>query len=475
MSQQLLFVDGHWREGSDGTVRPLVNPAAESAIGTVACATPADIQAAIRTAQHALESWRQTPVEQRAEILGYAAELLDAEAGRESPAFTLEQGKTLREARFEFQRAVETLRWHAASGADVLANRILPSDTFARHLQADPIGIVAAFVPWNYPAVLTARKLAAALIAGCTVVMKGAEEAPSPSVAVVRALDKAGLPPGVVNLVFGDPPAISQQLLTSPAVRAITFTGSSVVGKSLAAIAGRALMRGVFELGGHSPVIVCQDADIKDAARAVVEYKFECAGQSCNAPSRIYVHEDVAAEFTQQALHLVSQIVVGDGLDERTTMGPLANARRLAAVNRLTRDAIDRGATVLTGGSRLERPGYFWPPTVLSGIADASLLLQEEPFGPLLPIMTYRREEDAVRKANANPYGLAAYAFTNSAEAAKRLVNALDAGAVRINHLGGVPPDAGVGGVKDSGVGYEGGPEGILSFVQWKYVAGLSL
>jgi succinate-semialdehyde dehydrogenase/glutarate-semialdehyde dehydrogenase len=339
-----------------------------------------------------------------------------------------------------------------------------------RMIVPEAIGVVAAFTPWNYPAVVNARKLAAPLAAGCPVILKGAEETPSGGVFIVEALQQAGVPAGVVSLVFGNPPMISEHLLGSTIVRAMTFTGSTPVGKRLAKIAANNLQRCVLELGGHSPVVVFEDTDLSKAVSAISEYKFECAGQSCNAPSRILVARPIFKTFLTKLVEAAEMIRIGDPDDPATEMGPMANARRIEAMERLTRDAIDRGAKIETGGTRLSRPGFYWPPTILSNVRPDSKVLREEPFGPILTVAPFDSIEQAIEGANATEYGLASYFFSDSPEVQKRMISGLSAGAVSINYLKGVSPDAPNAGINQSGYGYEGGVEGLRAFQNLKLV-----
>jgi succinate-semialdehyde dehydrogenase / glutarate-semialdehyde dehydrogenase len=464
---QPLFIDGTWRHATGNATRVIVDPATEDPIGRVADAHRDDLDAALASAEHHAPAWRETEVSDRAAILTRAAALLADRLDTIAEALTREQGKTLAESRAEIRRAIETFAWHGAA----LPNVLRPRPVSSRLISPEPIGIVCAFTPWNYPAVIAARKLAAALGAGCPVIMKGAEETPSAVAAIVQALVDAGVPRGVVQLVFGDPPAIASHLLASPIVRALTFTGSTAVGKLLARDAASTLKRCVLELGGHAPVLVFADADLNAAAEAIAAYKFECAGQSCNAPSRVYVEAAAYPALLDRLTALARRIVVGPGLDPETTMGPMANARRIAAMERLMADARSLGSRVVTGGERLPRPGYFWPPTILTDVPPDAAMMTEEPFGPLLPVLSFSTFDEAIAQANRTPYGLAAYVFTRSESTADAAARALDAGSVGINQLRGVPPDAPVGGIKDSGYGYEGGAAGIEAFVHLKLVS----
>lgn len=463
-----LFIDGAWKDGSTAVADAVINPATEDPVALVAHADPIDVEAAILAAERSFATWKATTRKQRAAVLSAAARRVAQTIDEAAAALTREQGKTLTESRAEYVRVVETLTWHASAVLDDdHARQVI--DPATRVIE-EPIGVVGAFTPWNYPAVIAARKLGAALAAGCTVVLKGSEEAPSAAVSIVSALEHAGMPAGVVNLVFGDPPAISSAILDSPHVRAFSFTGSTLVGKDLAARAARTLKRCVLELGGHSPVLVFADADLSTAMRAIAAYKFECAGQSCNAPSRVYIQNGLYEAFTERFVSIARELRVGDGADPATQMGPMANARRLAALTRLTDDALSRGAALKCGGDRIHRKGYFWPPTVLADVPDTALLMSEEPFGPVLSISAFSELEDGISRANANPFGLASYVFTESPATAERAARALQAGSIGINSLQGVPPHVGIAGIKDSGYGYEGGRLGIEAFLNLKVV-----
>jgi succinate-semialdehyde dehydrogenase/glutarate-semialdehyde dehydrogenase len=466
-----LFVGGAWRRSRDGADLPLINPADEREFGRVACASCADLDEALASAQDGLKSWAATSPQQRGALLIAAARILEARAPAAAAALSAEQGKTLAEAEGEYARAIETLEWNGAH-AEPLCAPIPMGD--GRFILPEAIGVVAAFTPWNYPAVLNARKLAAPLAAGCPVILKGAEETPSAAVFIVQALQDAGLPPGVVNLVFGKPAEISEHLLASPTVRMLTFTGSTQVGKDLARLAAGNLQRCVLELGGHSPVVVFQDADLDQAVAAICDYKFECAGQSCNAPSRILVERPIYDLFVARMSKAAQSLKMGAPDDPATQMGPMANARRIEAMARLTADAVARGAKVETGGQRLDRPGFYWPPTLLTDVAADSAVLHEEPFGPILTVMPFDTLDEAIAQANATQYGLASYVFSRSPAIQQAMIRRLSAGAVSVNALKGVSADAPNGGINQSGYGYEGGVEGLRSFQNLKLVNNVS-
>lgn len=464
-----LFINGTWRSGGNDTDLALVNPASEQEFGRVAVASASDLDDALRSAQIALLRWSNTPANERGVLLAHAAQILRGSVDAAAAALSREQGKTLAEAKLEYVRAVETLEWNGIHAEEMSAP--FPIDK-ERMIVPEAIGVVAAFTPWNYPAVLNARKLAAPIAAGCPVILKGAEGTPSAAIYIVGALQEAGLPPGVVNLVFGEPPIISEHLLGSPVVRALSFTGSTPVGKQLARIAATNLQRCVLELGGHSPVVVFEDTEISKAVSEISEYKFECAGQSCNAPSRILIARPIYEEFLARLIESAKRIRVGFPDDPETEMGPMANARRIEAMERLTKDAVARGAKVETGGNRIDRPGFYWPPTILSNVHPESLVLHEETFGPILTVAPFSTIEEAIEEANATEYGLASYCFTDSPEIQKRMIRSLLAGAVSFSHLKGVSADAPIAGIKQSGYGYEGGVEGLRTFQNLKLVNG---
>ncbi|MFD9316228.1 NAD-dependent succinate-semialdehyde dehydrogenase [Streptomyces sp. NPDC060053] len=466
-----LHIAGEWCQGGTGRTAPIVNPATEEVIGEVPLAAPADLDRALEAAATGFKVWRATPVAERTDILHAAAGLLTERAAEIGRIMTLEQGKPLAEATGEARRVAGTLRWHA-DDARRAYGRIIPAEPgTVLTVRREPIGPVAAFVPWNFPAGGPMRKISAALAAGCSIVVKASEETPATAMELVRCFTDAGLPAGVLNLVFGEPAEVSAHLIASPVVRLVAFTGSVPVGKLLAAHAGRVMKPSLMELGGHAPVIVCADADPVRAARRAARAKFVNAGQVCTSPSRFLVHESLVAEFTAEFVKAAEAVVVGDGLEPGTTMGPLANERRLKSLERLVADAVARGAKVLTGGERPDRPGYFFAPTVLTDVPEDAELLHEEPFGPIAPIVPFSDLDEALDAANALPYGLAAYGFTDSAATAEKLSAELEAGILSLNHCGGSVHEAPSGGVKDSGYGREGGPEALDAYLVTKRVS----
>ncbi|MFG3248694.1 NAD-dependent succinate-semialdehyde dehydrogenase [Streptomyces sp. NPDC048187] len=468
-----MYIAGEWCQGGTGRTAPIVNPATEEVIGEVPLATTADLDRALDAATEGFRIWRGTPIAERTRILHAAADLIAERAADIGRVMTREQGKPLRESTGEARRTAETLRWHA-DDARRAYGRIIPSAPgTVLSVRREPIGPVAAFVPWNFPVGGPNRKISSALSAGCSLVIKASEETPATAMELVRCYADAGLPAGVLNLVFGEPAEVSAHLIASPVTRLIAFTGSVPVGKLLAAKAGEVMKPSLMELGGHAPVIVCADADPVTAARRAAQAKWANAGQVCTSPSRFLVHESIVEEFTAEFVKAAEAVAVGDGLDEGTTMGPLANERRLAAMERLSADAVARGAKVLTGGERLDRPGYYFAPTVLTEVPEDAELMSEEPFGPLAPVVSFSDLDEALATANALPYGLAAYGFTDSAATAEKLSQELEAGILSLNHCGGSVHEAPSGGVKDSGYGREGGPEALDAYLITKRVSHL--
>jgi succinate-semialdehyde dehydrogenase/glutarate-semialdehyde dehydrogenase len=389
-------------------------------------------------------------------------------------AMTLEQGKPLAQSRPEILRGCEIMEWDAQEGRRVYG-RIIPSEPGMRHsVLRQPIGVVAAFSPWNFPMSSPARKVGGALSAGCSIILKASEETPAGAVQLVQAFHDAGLPAGVLNLVFGKPSDISEYLIPQPSVRLVTFTGSVPVGKHLSAMAGAHMKPVIMELGGHSPVIVCDDVDPVSTAATSAIGKSRNAGQVCVSPTRFFVEDKIYDQFTASFAEKAAAMKVGNGLDPVNQMGPLANERRIAAMEMLVADAIAKGARVAAGGTRIGNRGYYFPLTVLADMPDDARAMHEEPFGPLALLSRVRSLEEAIEKANSVPYGLAGYAFTNSARNADRLAEGVEVGNLSINHLVASSAETPFGGVKDSGIGREGGIEGLLCYTVVKNVSHLT-
>jgi succinate-semialdehyde dehydrogenase / glutarate-semialdehyde dehydrogenase len=466
-----LYIDGAWTSGSGGRTFDVFDPATGRVIGQVPVAEADDVERAIAAADRAFAPWSATPPEERSAILRRAAALLHQRADRIGEVMTLEEGKPLTESRGEAHRAATLLEWDVEEARRAYG-RIIPSATSELlSVRRYPVGPVAALVPWNFPAGGPMRKIAAALSAGCTIVIKPSEEVPGTACELAAAFDEAGLPAGVLNMVFGVPQDISSQLIADPRIRFIAFTGSVPVGKHIAGLAAQVMKPTVMELGGHAPVIVCSDTDPRAAARATVRAKVANAGQVCTSPSRIYVHRDIYDAFLDEFVSAAEAIKVGPGHEAGVQMGPLASERRREGVERLVADAVGKGAKVRTGGSVPAGDGFFYPLTLLTDVPDDADILVEEPFGPIAPIIPFDDLDDVLAKANALPYGLAAYGFTDSTATAEKLIRTLEAGILSINHCGGSVPQAPSGGVKESGYGREGGPEGLGGYLVTKRVS----
>ena len=463
-----LYIDGRWKR-ADG--HPIINPADESVIGTVPHAAMADLDDALAAAERGYRVWKNTAPARRAQIILKAASLIRERVDEMAVAMTLEQGKPIDQARLEILRGCDIIEWDAAEGLRIYG-RVIPSEPGMRHtVLRQPIGLVAAFSPWNFPMSSPARKVAGALSAGCSIILKASEETPAGAVQLVRAFHDAGLPAGVLNLVFGNPAEISEYLIPQPSVRLITFTGSIPVGKKLAEMAGHYMKPAIMELGGHGPVIVCDDVDPVATATTSVTGKSRNAGQVCVSPTRFFVQEAIYERFADAFAEKAAKLKVGNGIDPSTQMGPLANSRRIDAMEMLVADAKAKGARVLAGGSRIGNRGYFYPLTVLADVPDDAQAMQQEPFGPLALVNPVKSLDEAIEKANSLPYGLAAYAFTRSAQNADRLADNVEAGNLSINHFVASVAETPFGGVKESGYGREGGTEGLACYTVTKNVS----
>jgi len=463
-----LYIDGRWKR-ADG--QAVLNPADETVLGTVPSATIADLDDAIAAAERGFKIWRKTSPAKRTQIILKAASLIRERVNEMAVAMTLEQGKPIEQARLEILRGCDIIEWDATEGLRMYG-RVIPSEDGMRHtVLRQPIGPVAAFSPWNFPMSSPGRKVAGALSSGCSIILKASEETPAGAVQLVRAFHDAGLPPGVLNLVFGNPAEISGRLIPQASIRLITFTGSIPVGKSLAEMAGRYMKPAIMELGGHAPVIVCDDVNPAATAATSVTGKSRNAGQVCVAPTRFFVQESIYKRFADTFAEKAAQLRVGNGLDPSTQLGPLANARRIDAMENFVADAKARGARVLAGGQRIGNNGYFFPLTVLADVPDGARAMRDEPFGPLALINPVRDLDEAIEKANALPYGLAAYAFTRSAENADRLATEVEVGNLSINHFVASVAETPFGGMKESGYGREGGTEGLQCYTVTKNVS----
>ena len=471
-----LYIDGQWRAGSTTESLPVHDPATGAVIGRVALARQADLDAALAAAARGFEQWRRIPAVERAKVMREAARLLRERVEPIARLLTLEQGKPLAEAKGEVLFAVEVIEWFADEGRRVAGRIVAPrAEGVLQQVFKEPVGPVAAFTPWNFPINQVVRKLCGALATGCSIIVKAPEETPASPAALVRAFADAGVPAGVINLVYGDPAAISSYLIPHPVIRKVTFTGSTPVGKQLAALAGAHMKRVTMELGGHAPVIVAEDCDVARAAKIGALAKFRNAGQVCISPTRFIVANSVREAFVAGLVETSRSLQLGHGLEAGTTLGPLANPRRLAAMQRLTTDAVERGADVATGGERVGAAGNFFAPTVLVNVPGDSLVLNEEPFGPLAAVRGFDTLDEAIAEANRLPWGLAAYAFTGSLRTAQALTQGVQAGMLWINQPAAAWPEMPFGGIKDSGYGSEGGPEALEAYLNTKSVSTLCI
>ncbi len=464
-----MFIGGKWRSSDRG--EPVINPADGSTLGTLPHASQTDLDDALQAAQAGFETWRRFAPAARERIILKAAEYLKANAEEIAKGLVLDQGKTLEEARTEVQIAQDRIAWDATEGRR-LYGRIIPAAPGLRKMVTrHPLGVVAAFTPWNYPLASPTRKVAGALAAGCSIILKGAEETPSGPMALIRAFAEAGAPDGVVNLVFGKPAEISAYLIPHPIIRLVTFTGSVPVGKHLAALCGQHMKPAIMELGGNSPVIIWDDIDAEAAGRLAVQGKSRNAGQVCVSPTRFFVHEKVHDRFVESFGAGAAALKIGTGLDPAIQMGPLANKRRLDAIEGYIADALGRGARLVAGGERVgNNEGFLYPMTVLADVPPASRAMLEEPFGPLALITKITSLDEAIARANEIEFGLAAYAFTDSSSVAEHIADELECGSLSINHYTSSFPDIPFGGIKDSGYGREGGTEGLNEYTFTKSV-----
>jgi succinate-semialdehyde dehydrogenase/glutarate-semialdehyde dehydrogenase len=467
---ELLFIDGEWCTGENGE-QPVLDPATNEQIGTFPVASERQIDAALAAAERGFAIWRNKSALERSNILRAAAAIIRQESEEIGRCLTREQGKPLAQATGEAMVAAELLEWCAEEGRR-LTGKVIPSrQTDVRHLIVpEPVGPVFAVAAWNFPVFICARKLGDALAAGCSVVLKAAEEAPTAPAMIVRALEKAGLPKGVVSLLYGNPPEISERCIASPVIRKITFTGSTAVGRKIMMQAAASLKRATMELGGHAPVLIFDDVDPDKVAATCVPVKFRNAGQVCSSPTRYYVQDKSYDAFVESFTRRTEALKVGHGLEPGTEVGPLINGQRVEAMERLVEDALSRGARVLCGGERVGNAGNFYAPTVLVDVPSDAAIMKEEPFGPVVPIARFSTMEEAIRLANDNVYGLCGYLFTDSAHVEHEVSSRMETGVVAVNHLIAANPETPFGGVKDSGMGAEGGQAGIRSFLHEKYI-----
>jgi succinate-semialdehyde dehydrogenase/glutarate-semialdehyde dehydrogenase len=469
-----MYIDGAWTDGSKGSTLSVINPADESTLADVAYGTRQDADRAIEAAARALPAWRALSVYDRAKVLKKTAELMRERVDRIARSLTQEQGKPLLEARAEVLHAADTFEWFAEEGKRAYG-RIIPHANVAKRHYAikHPVGVVGTITPWNFPAALPSRKIAPALAAGCTVVSRPADQTPLTLIHMFECLADAGAPKGVANLVIGPSRTIADAFFEHPAVRKISFTGSTEVGKELIRRSADQVKRISLELGGHAPLIVFPDADVAQVAQAAVIGKFRNNGQVCIAPSRFYVHEKVSKEFTEAAVELTRALKIGNGLEEGVQVGPMFEAKAIEKTAELVNDARSKGAKILTGGGRSSRfdKGYWFEPTVIREVDGAMKVMTEEPFAPVMPLLDFSKLDDVIAAANNTPYGLAAYVFTNDLTVAHRMAEGLEAGIIGINDPVPATPQCPFGGMKESGLGRELGIEGLEAYLETKYVS----
>jgi succinate-semialdehyde dehydrogenase/glutarate-semialdehyde dehydrogenase len=466
------LIGGLWRKGSGAASIDIVDPASARVLAAYTAPSAADLDEALASAERGFALWRRTPALERSRVLRETARLLRERGDLIAALAAFEQGKPLAEGRSEVNVTAEMFEWCAEEARRVYGRSVPARDGRLRQrVEYQPIGVVAAFAAWNFPIRNPGYKLAAALAAGCACIVKPAEETPLSCIAIAEALLDAGLPPDVVNVVYGDAPALSQHLIRSPVVRKISFTGSTRIGTLLAGLAAEGAKPATMELGGHAPVLVCEDADIELAVRLTCATKFRNAGQMCISPTRFFVHAARVDAFVEQFAAAARQLRLGSGFDPATTMGPMSQLRRLEQMERFVGDAEQRGARVVLGGRRDGNPGWYWQPTLVSNVPESALLMNEEPFGPVAAVTAFERIEDAIAGANRLPYGLAAYAFTRSLRTAEELAEEIECGMVAINTTKTSYAETPFGGVKQSGYGSEGGAEALAPYLVTKSIS----
>ncbi|KGD95007.1 NAD-dependent succinate-semialdehyde dehydrogenase [Rhizobium sp. YS-1r] len=470
-----LFINGEWRDAIGGETLPVIDPATEEVIGKIAHARKSDLDLALEAAEKGFKIWRDTAAFERSKLMRKAADIMRSRVDEIAFMMTREQGKPLAQAKMEVMGGADTIDWFAEEARRTYG-QIIPArfSGVAQMAIKMPVGPVAAFTPWNFPINQIVRKLSAALATGCSIIVKAPEETPASPAELIRAFVDAGVPAGVVNLVYGIPAEISEYLIPHPVIRKISFTGSTPVGKHLAALAGKHMKRATMELGGHAPAIIFDDADLEKAIEVTAAAKFRNAGQVCVAPTRFLVQDGIADKFTEGLIKYARSIKVGNGLEEGVTMGPLANDRRIPAMEDMIHDAVSKGAELKTGGKRIGNKGYFFEPTVITDVPTSAKVMNDEPFGPLAIVNRFSHFDDAIEEANRLPFGLASYAFTSSVKTAHALGRQMEAGMLTINHNGLALPEVPFGGIKDSGYGTEGGSEAVEAYLETRLVSQMS-
>ncbi len=467
-----LFIDGQWLNGEGRKGEDVINPATGKVLGHLPHASKADLDMALAAAVKGFKVWKETSAYDRSKIMRKAAELLRERYDHVSKVQTQEQGKVYGESRAEVLTSADIIDWYAEEGRRAYGRIIPGRQKGVRQLvMQEPVGVVAAFTPWNFPTLTPVRKIAGALASGCSIIIKASEETPGGCIELVKCFADAGVPAGVLNLVFGVPAEVSEHLIPQKAVKKISFTGSVPVGKHLAGLAAKGMKRATMELGGHSPVVVFEDADPEKAADTIAAFKYRNSGQVCISPTRFYVHEKSYPKFLARFTEYAKGLKLGDGLEKGITMGPLANPRRLDAMDSFVKDAKDRGGKVVTGGERQGNQGFFFQPTIVTDVPDDFKIMTEEPFGPVAPIVTFKTVDEVIERANSLEFGLAAYAFTSSEKNAAAIGDALQSGMVGVNSVAISTPETPFGGIKESGYGSEGGMEGLQAYMNTKFIS----
>jgi succinate-semialdehyde dehydrogenase/glutarate-semialdehyde dehydrogenase len=470
--QLALLIDGEWIGADQRETSALLNPADGSELARLPCATSADLDRALESTGRAFKSWKRTTAAYRWEVLSRAADLIESRKPDIARTMTMENGKSLKEANGELQFCADATRWYAEEGKRAYG-RVIPSRSLdvRQIVLREPVGPALGFAAWNFPGGNVTLKIAAALAAGCSIIVKPSDETPGTAVAIARCFQDAGVPNGVINMVFGPSAPISERLIASSIPKKVSLTGSTPVGKLLQRLASETLKRCTMELGGHAPVAVFEDADVDKALDALVASKFRNAGQVCTSPTRFYVQESIYDRFVSGFVERSSKVVVGNGLDEGVQMGPLITNKKLDLMDEFVRDATTKGATVALGGHRMNGKGNFYLPTVLRDVPDDAKVMNEEPFGPLALFSSFTGIDNVIERANGVPWGLAAYVFTRSASISATMSEELEAGCVGINHTSVHEAETPFGGVNESGYGSESGMEGLDAYLRTKFVA----
>jgi succinate-semialdehyde dehydrogenase / glutarate-semialdehyde dehydrogenase len=468
------YIDGNWVEATSGKSFEVMNPATNVGLAKLSLANKTDLDKALAAADKGFKVWKRVSAYERGKILKKAADLLRARVDEIAAHLTMEQGKVIAEAKVELMGSADIIEWFAEEGRRAYG-RIIPAraDGVRNMVIMEPVGVVAGFSPWNFPVSQAARKIGGALAAGCSIIIKCPEETPASPIGFVKCFHDAGVPPGVINLVYGVPAEISEYLIPNPIVRKISFTGSVPVGKHLNSLAGLHMKRATMELGGHAPVLIFDDVETDQVAALMHGMKTRNAGQVCVSPTRFFVHEKAYDKFVGKFTDLMKATKVGPGLDTTSKMGPLANPRRVNAMETLINDALEKGGKAATGGKRIGNQGNFFEPTVLTDVPRNARIMTEEPFGPVAIMMRFKDTDAMLADANSLPFGLASYAFTKDGKTAAKVADALDSGMVSINHFGIALPETPFGGIKDSGFGHEGGIEGLQAYLSAKFVSHL--